>query len=525
MGTKTFTAELPKSLVSFAIKYSLNQKGHRNIAANLIRSEVSKTKQNQELQKLGYNKRQSNSLLIDIEGKMSSGYECRKRSIETLEGKIKSAQDQIEKWKKQLEKTEYPCCRLRRNQFNSLGHELQFKIHHKKRYILSSRRKLEKLQDAPIEVNFGTEFNFPLVGSQGESNGNQICQYDAKKKQLKIRVPVAWEEEFGGKYVYGNVIFPYGQDCIEAALMRRAINRNNGDIIPAGKGESLTWRIFFKNNRWYLAVSVEVTSVPVQSKPVRYGCLGVDLNPGVIGWCYADLNGNPVAWGQIKLDLHSKRSGQVEAQLADAIRELVFIAQLYGCAIVIENLSFAAKKKRMREEGRRYARMLNYFGYGAFNDILQTQCRNRGIQVIKVNPAYTSLIGLTKFMPLYSMSSDTAAGLVIARRAMRLSESLPAHVALPAVMAAQRRHVWASWYRVNKSLKSVRRHEYFNKQALTARLSNHSTRNAEQSQPGRLVEVGTSVMTRVEKLGENPSCSPELAVEVRQERVDLSTFG
>ena len=119
----------------------------------------------------------------------------------------------------------------------------------------------------------------------------------------------------------------------------------------------------------------------------------------------------------------------------------------------------------MREEGRRYARMLNYFAYGAFNDILQTQCRNRGIQVIKVNPAYTSLIGLTKFMPLYSMSSDTAAGLVIARRAMRLSESLPAHVALPAVMAAQRRHVWASWYRVNKSLKSVRRHEYFNKQA------------------------------------------------------------
>lgn len=141
---------------------------------------------------------------------------------------------------------------------------------------------------------------------------------------------------------------------------------------------------------------------------------------------------------------------------------------------------------------RRSARMLNFFAYSAFNDILQRQCRNKGIQVIKVNPAYSSLIGLTKFMSLYGMSSDTAVGLVIARRAMKLSEALPAHVALPAVMAG-RRHVWASWYRLNKLLASVRRHEFFNKLAFTAHLSNHSTSTVEQSRLGRLVEVGTSL--------------------------------
>ncbi|MDJ0736986.1 MAG: IS200/IS605 family accessory protein TnpB-related protein [Nostocaceae cyanobacterium] len=467
MSIKTFTAELPKSLVAFGIKYSQKQKEHRNSAMDLITNDVSKTKQNQELQKFGYNKRQANSLLIDIEGKISSAQECRKAHIETLEGKISSAQEQVAKWSKQLEESIYPCCPLRRNEFKTLQHELRFKIHHKGRYILAQQRKIDSLIDAPLEVNFGSEFNFPLVGSQGESNGNQICQYDYKKKQLKIRVPVEWEAEFGGKYVYGDVEFAYGQECIEAALMRRSINRNNGNVIPAGKGESLTWRLFYKNNRWYIAVSVEVTEVPIQSKPIRYGCLGVDLNPGVIGWCYVDYNGNPVAYGQIKLSLHSRRSGQIEAELADAIKQLILITQLYGCAIVIENLSFAAKKKRMKEEGRRYARMLNFFAYSTFNDLIQKQCTNRGIQLIKVNPAYSSLIGLTKFMALYGMSSDTAAGLVIARRAMKLSEALPTHVALPVVMAG-RRHVWASWYRLNKRLKSVRRHEYYNQQALTA---------------------------------------------------------
>ena len=529
MGTKTFTAEMPKSLVGYAIKYSKKQKSDRGTAKELIESGVSRTKQNQELQALGYNKRQANSLLIDIEGKMSSAVECRKLHIEILEGKVDSAKEQVAEWKQQLENANV-YCRKRRSEFKSIQHELRFKIHHKTRYILAQQRKIEKLKSAPIEVNFGTEFNFPLVGSQGESNGNQICQYDSKKKQVKIRVPVEWEEEFGGKYVYGDLVFPYGQDCVEAALMRRSVKSTTGEVIPAGKGEALMWRLFYKNNRWYISVSVEVTEAPIQSKPLRYGCLGVDLNPGVIGWCYADYNGNPVQYGQIKLDLHSKRSGQVEAILADAIRQLVFIAELYGCAIVIENLDFSAKKKRMKEEGRRYARMLNFFAYSTFYDILQSQCRNKGILVRKENPAYTSLIGLTKFMSLYGMSSDTAAGLVIARRAMKLREALPAQVALPAVMAG-RRHVWASWYRLHKLLASVsrtcgeRRHEFFNKLAFTAHLSNHSTSTVEKSRLGRLVEVGTSELIRVEKSGENPDSSPELAVEVRQVRHDLSRNG
>ncbi|MDJ0617488.1 MAG: IS200/IS605 family accessory protein TnpB-related protein [Calothrix sp. MO_192.B10] len=513
MSVKTFTAELPKSLVFFAIKYSKKQKQHRNTALDLIQSDASKTKQNQLLQKVGYNKRQANSLLIDIEGKLDSAKKCREAEIETLEGKIESANNQIAKWEGKLADISYPCCSIGRNQYKTEQHRLRHNIHHKKRYVLDQQRELERLKKAPIEVNFGTEFNFPLVGSQGESNGNQICQYDYKKAVLKIRVPVEWEEEFAGKYVYGNLEFDYGQDCIVAALSRRAVNKNTGAIIPTGKGESLTWRLFYKNNRWYIAVTVEVTDVPIQSRPVGYGCIGVDFNPGVIGWCYTDYNGNPAVWGQFKVNLHSRRSAQVEAELADIVKALLDLADKYCCPIIIENLSFAAKKKRMKEEGRRYSRMLNYFAYSTFKDLCERQSNNRGIRLIKVNPAYSSLIGLTKFMRLYGMSSDTAAGLVLARRVMGLNESVPAQFALPAVMVV-RRHVWASWYRLNKKLKTVRRHEFYNQQSLTANLSNYSTGKVEKSRSGRPVEVCESAMTSVKELGENPSCNPELAVKV-----------
>ena len=513
MSTKTFTAELPKPLIPFAIKYSKKQKKYRFTALELISKNVSKTKQNQVLQKFGYNKRQANSLLIDIEGKLSSASKCRKTYIETLEGKISSAQNQITKWEKKLGEIPCPCCSIRRNPYKTEQHRLRHNIHHKRRNLIRLQLKLEQLNNTQLEINFGTEFNFPLVGSQGESNGNQICQYDYKKKQLKIRVPVELESEFGGKYIYADLEFKYGQHCIVAALMKRAVNRNTGDVIPRGKGEALTWRFFNRNNRWYISVTVEVSDTPIQSKSVRYGCIGVDFNPSLIGWCYSDYNGNPVKWGQFKVNLHSRRSGQVEAELADVIKKLLDLADNNCCPIVIENLSFCAKKKKMREEGRRYARMLNYFAYSKFNDLIIRQCNNRGIQLIKVNPAYSSLIGLTKFMALYGMSSDTAAGLVLARRAMGLSESVPAQFALPAVCT--RRHVWASWYRLNKKLKSVRRHEFYNQQSLTANLSNYSTGNGFKSQFGRPVEVCSHHVSSVKKLGESPSCNPELAVKVR----------
>ncbi|MDJ0798633.1 MAG: IS200/IS605 family accessory protein TnpB-related protein [Calothrix sp. MO_167.B12] len=513
MSIKTFTTELPLSLIPFALMYSKKLYEHRNTALDLIQSDVSKTKQNQLLQKVGYNKRQANSLLIDIEGKLSSALLCRQAHINTLEGKIDSALQQISKWNKKLAELPYPCCDIGRNQYKTTQHKLRYKIHHKRRYVLHQQRKLEEILNAPLEVNFGTEFNFPLVGSQGESKGNQICQYDPDNKQIKIRVPVEFEQELGGKYVYGDLEFKYGQDMIEAALLRRGVNFKTGEIYAPGKGESLTWRLFFKNNRWYISVSVEVTDVPIQSKPVGYGCIGVDFNPGVIGWCYTDYAGNPYAWGQFKVNLHSRRSGQVEASLAEVIKALLDLADKYCCPIVIEWLSFAAKKKRMKEEGKRYARMLNYFAYSTFQDLAERQCRNRGIRLIKVNPAYSSLIGLTKFMAMYGMSSDTAAGLVLARRAMGLSERLPTQFALPSVKVA-RRHVWASWWRLNRKLKSVRRHHFYNQQSLTANLSDYSSRNGSKSQPGRLGEVCTSVVNSVKELGEIPSCNPELAVKV-----------
>ena len=53
---------------------------------------------------------------------------------------------------------------------------------------------------------------------------------------------------------------------------------------------------------------------------------------------------------------------------------------------------------------------------------------NRGIDLMKVNPAYTRVIGLVKYARQYDLASDEVAAMAIARRGMRLAENIPGSI-------------------------------------------------------------------------------------------------
>jgi hypothetical protein len=84
---------------------------------------------------------------------------------------------------------------------------------------------------------------------------------------------------------------------------------------------------------------------------------------------------------------------------------------------------------------------------------------------MKVNPAYTSVIGLVKYARQYGLASDEAAALAIARRGMRLKEKM--HGSITASTSVKDgKHVWSFWNQLNKILKSrvviSSRHDYYN---------------------------------------------------------------
>jgi hypothetical protein len=68
---------------------------------------------------------------------------------------------------------------------------------------------------------------------------------------------------------------------------------------------------------------------------------------------------------------------------------------------------------------------LQKWNYKRLLEKIEVLARKNGIEIIKVNPAYTSLIGKLKYSPQYNIDKDIARAYVIARRGLGFKERLP----------------------------------------------------------------------------------------------------
>lgn len=406
-------------------------------------------------QRYGILKRHANGVISFAKGLIDSAKECRSNHIKALEGKLKSLEQWIKKAEKKLknavkfyakknwQKSKTGCgfplsCSLKFRDTN--WQHLRFQLHHKKRRFYKLSKQIEHLKAAPVRVKVPRHQVF-IVGSKDETCGNQICQWDGD--EIKFRTPPSLESSFG-KQVSSRI-----------GNFDRNINR-----LPSTGAK--TWHFYRKDGRW--CVAVQFTPLPVKPATYdrNYGCIGIDMNPGSIGWAYCDKEGNLRAHGQIPL-IMGLPSGKQDAQIVDACLQLATLAKTYACPIVCEELDFSRKKEQLRERGRKYARMLSSWAYSRFYELLSSICSNRGIELITVNPAYTSVIGLVKFARMYGLASDEAAAFAVARRGMRLSEKLPS--AITAYLSVNdEKHVWHWWNKLNTLLTKSSiscRHDYY----------------------------------------------------------------
>ena len=98
MGIKTFTTIVatitPKNINNYCADYSRIYGAASQFCLSLRLAEggLSKSGLNTELQqKFGINKRQANSVIADVEGKISSAKECRKRHIDRKSTRLNSS--------------------------------------------------------------------------------------------------------------------------------------------------------------------------------------------------------------------------------------------------------------------------------------------------------------------------------------------------------------------------------------------------------------------------------------------------
>lgn len=198
--------------------------------------------------------------------------------------------------------------------------------------------------------------------------------------------------------------------------------------------------------------------------------MAIDVNAKQLDWARVDADGNLMSSGSnpIRHGSHAC-AGQVAASIGDAVGAIAAVAEQQGVALVTEDLDFTEKKRAMRDAGVRQRAMLSAFAYQKLQQAVASRCQRRGIEHRSVNPAFSSLIGCAGSMSLYGMHSGTAAALVLARRALGLSERVPRKLQVTVPWPADGgMHVWSRWRMLARAIMDarrrqtpIRRHDWF----------------------------------------------------------------
>jgi IS605 OrfB family transposase len=181
-----------------------------------------------------------------------------------------------------------------------------------------------------------------------------------------------------------------------------------------------------KNGKVYAFISFEekISHITIKRED---GVIGIDVNayPYHLALAVVSKDGNLERYQRISLNellgVSSEKRQYLEWQIAHKIIE---IAKNEKKAIAIENLNKLPKGRR-GDGFAKLRRRLQKWSYKRLLEKIETLAKRNGIEIRKVNPAYTSVIGKLKYAPLYNIDKDIAGAYVIGRRGLGFKERLP----------------------------------------------------------------------------------------------------
>lgn len=296
---------------------------------------------------------------------------------------------------------------------------------------------------------------FYVLGSKDETAGCQGCVATENPDgtfNLRLRLPGLLVEE--EKYVHlRDIRFSYGAEVIRQAFLR---------------GQAISYRFIRDDKGWRVMISTNLPEIKIVSFKLA-GAIGVDINEDCLAVSEIDRFGSLAKTQVVSLVTYGKSTGQAKAMVGDAVKQIVAQAVTARKPIVIEKLDFKKKRAELEAEHPGRARMPSSLSYNKIILQIHSAAYLAGIEVIEVNPAYTSIIGAVNYAKGYGISIHQGAAFAIARRGAGFRErpiqaveaTVPTakgdHVTFPLPLPVRNRgnHVWSFWSDVRKIQKAV----------------------------------------------------------------------
>ena len=141
---------------------------------------------------------------------------------------------------------------------------------------------------------------------------NQTCSASLQsngKLCLRLRLPKAFEEEYGKYIKIPDVVFTYGHEPI-----LKALNHPEGQAISYRfKRDAKSWKVF---------VSIALQEVDCISQE-GIGAIGIDLNADHVACVETDRFGNPIRSQVFSWVSYGKTKGQLKAITGDLCKQIV----------------------------------------------------------------------------------------------------------------------------------------------------------------------------------------------------------
>jgi len=282
-----------------------------------------------------------------------------------------------------------------------------------KNHLIGKAR--EKLKKQWRELRQGTLIG---IGSKHKTaQGNLLLRFMKLDGKLHLRITTGNRE-----FIYARV------------LREPSNNKDKWLTFMAMLLESWQTQSYFpytvelklRNGEVYGSVSFELPTPEIKYTKEN-GVIAIDTNASPIHLAIAEVSktGELLSYQTISLHhLLGLSQNSKDHQEWILAHQIVDLAIQKGKAIAIENLK--KLKKGMRGDGKAELRKrLHQWNAKKFLQKLKRVARLKGVEVIEVNPAYTSIIGMLKYAPQLSIDKDIAGAYVIGRRALGFKEDMP----------------------------------------------------------------------------------------------------
>ena len=378
--------------------------------------------------------RAKDSILANMIGRFKSIKELKNYELENINRRIDKINTEIEEIKERTKELKYKqkedifgLSDKEKEALRNTKHKLYWKLNRRNK-LFQRRNNLDKeIKEGNFKLCFGTKHLLKtdynkfvkqrdselfFVGRAVETSGNTNFQLEYNPKKNNFRVKVRKEIDLeDSKYEYGEIYFNQ-----KRTKQIRQILKN--------KSSALTYRIKIKNDEIYLQLMFTLKHT-VEDCLTRSsnGVFGIDFNKGFISVTETDKQGNMIQTYNLNYRFGSgnKTKNDLELVIGKVVKE----ALGKGKDVVVEKLNFKVKRSELiSKKNKKYNEMLSSLPYGIYGSIVKSKCAKNKVYLNEVNPAWTSYIGNIKYAIPRKMNIHTAASFVIARRGMKLIDSI-----------------------------------------------------------------------------------------------------